>query len=115
MLDSLSTPYVEAGRLSGLSERRIELQYALRNALAPTVQVVALTAQWLIGGIIITETIFGYPGIGQQLSQAVAVRDVPFVQSVALLIATFYVAINILADIAVVCLVPRLRSAPENW
>jgi peptide/nickel transport system permease protein len=115
MLDTLSAPYVEAARLSGLSPRRIELQYALRNAVAPTIQVVALTAQWLIGGIIITETIFGYPGIGQELAQAVAVRDVPFVQSVALLIAAVYVFINILADILVVVAVPRLRSSPENW
>lgn len=111
MLDSLSTSYVEVAHLFGLSDRRIEYQYALRNALAPTVQVVALTAQWLIGGIIITETIFGYPGIGQQLAQAVAVRDIPFVQSIALLIATFYVLINIVADIAVILLVPRLRPS----
>lgn len=111
MLDALSAPYVEVARLYGLSERRVELQYALRNALAPSIQVVALTAQWLIGGIIITETIFAYPGIGQQLGQAVAVRDVPFVQSVALLIASFYVFVNIAADIAVVLLVPRIRPS----
>lgn len=109
MLDALSAPYVEAARLYGLTDRRVNFQYALRNAIAPTIQVVALTAQWLIGGIIITEVVFAYPGLGQQLSQAVAVRDIPYVQSVALLIAAFYVLLNVAADVAVVVLVPKAR------
>jgi peptide/nickel transport system permease protein len=115
MLDVLGSPYVEAARLNGLPERRVVFQYGFRNALAPTIQVTALLAQWLVGGIIITETIFSYPGIGQQLAQAVSIRDIPYVQSVAMLIAGFYVFVNIVADIAVVCVVPRLRSSPPAW
>ncbi len=115
MLDVLDSPYVEVARLNGVPERRVVFQYGFRNALAPTIQVTALLAQWLVGGIIITETVFGYPGIGQQLAQAVAVRDIPYVQSVAMLIASFYVFVNIVADIAVVWVVPRLRSSPPAW
>lgn len=115
MVDVLGSPYVEAARLNGVPERRVVFQYGFRNALAPTIQVTALLAQWLVGGIIITETVFSYPGIGQQLAQALAVRDIPYVQSVAMLIAGFYVFVNIVADIAVVCVVPRLRSSPPAW
>ena len=74
------------------------VRYAMRNALAPSVQVLALNLQWLIGGIIITETVFAYPGIGSKLVTAVGSRDVTLVQSVAMLIAAVYVLVNLVAD-----------------
>ena len=74
-------------------------------------QITALTLTWLLGGIVITENLFAYPGLGQALVQAVALRDIPFVQSVALLIAISYVVLNILADLAVLLLVPKLRTS----
>jgi peptide/nickel transport system permease protein len=83
----------------------------LRNALAPTVQVVALTVQWLFGGIVIVETVFSYPGLGQGLVQAVTARDIPVVQSLVLVIAAFYLAVNLVADIVVILLVPKLRTS----
>jgi len=79
--------------------------------MAPAVQVIALTVQWLVGGIVVVETVFQYPGIGAGLANAVALRDVPVVQAVAILIAAFYIAINIAADIAIVLLVPKLRTS----
>jgi peptide/nickel transport system permease protein len=85
-------------------------RYALRNALAPSVQVLAQNLQWLIGGIIITENVFAYPGIGTTLVQAVQNRDVTLVQSVAMLIAIVYVLVNLVADLIVLLLVPKLRE-----
>ena len=111
MLEVLRSDYIEWARLAGFRERRVVLRYALRNGLAPTVQVLTLNIQWLVGGIIVTEYVFGYPGLGQALVQAVSVRDVPFVQSVGLLIAIVYISLNIVADLLVVFLVPKLRTA----
>jgi len=111
MLEALRSDFVQMARLAGYPERRVVYRHALRNALAPTVQVIALNVQWLIGGIIVTEYVFSYPGIGQGLVQAVAIRDVPFVQAVALIIAAVYVTLNIVADLVVVFLIPKLRTA----
>jgi peptide/nickel transport system permease protein len=103
--------YVEMARMSGIPERRVVMHHALRNALAPTVQVVALTMQYLIGGIVIVETVFAYPGLGQGLVQAVVARDIPTVQGVAMLLAAIYIVINIVADVIVVLLIPKLRTS----
>ena len=110
MVEALRSDYVQMARLNGVAERRVLWRYALRNALAPTVQVFAQNLQWLIGGIIVVEYVFAYPGIGQELVNAVATRDIPVVQSVALLIAVVYIVINIVADLLVVLLVPKLRT-----
>jgi peptide/nickel transport system permease protein len=109
--ESLRSDYVTAAILGGVGDRRVLWRYAVRNALAPTVQVVAQTAQWLVGGIVITETVFAYPGIGQALVNAVNERDIPVVQSIALILAAFYIALNIVADLVVVLLVPKLRTS----
>jgi peptide/nickel transport system permease protein len=111
MLEVLRSDYVEWARLCGYRERDVVFRYALRNALAPTVQVIALNVQWLVGGIIVTEYVFGYPGIGQALVQAVSARDVPYVLSVGMLIAIVYITLNVIADVLVVLLVPKLRTA----
>ena len=106
----LQTEYVQAARLNGLPERRVILRYALRNALAPSVQVLAQNLQYLVGGVIVVEAVFAYPGIGSQLVTAVQNRDVTVVQSVAMLIAVVYVIINLAADLVVLLLVPKLRE-----
>lgn len=111
MLEVLRSDYVEWARLSGHRERDVVLRYALRNALGPTVQVIALNVQWLVGGIVVTEYVFGYPGLGQALVQAVSARDVPYVLSVGMLIAIVYISLNVLADLLVVLLVPKLRTS----
>jgi peptide/nickel transport system permease protein len=110
MVETLSSEYVTMARLNGLRERAVITRYALRNALAPSVQVFAQNIQYLVGGIVVTEYLFNYPGLGKELVDAVAIRDVREVQSVALLIAAFYVLVNIVADVLVVLLVPRLRT-----
>jgi peptide/nickel transport system permease protein len=110
MVEVLQTEYVQTARLNGLPERRVLLRYALRNSLAPSIQVLAQNLQWLIGGIIITESVFAYPGIGTTLVEAVGNRDVTVVQDVAMIIAVAYIAINLLADLLVLLLVPKLRE-----
>jgi peptide/nickel transport system permease protein len=110
MYEVLQTEYVQAARLNGLSERRVLTRYALRNALAPSVQVLAQNLQYLVGGVIIVETVFAYPGLGSQLVSSVSNRDVTMVQSIAMLIAVVYVLINLVADLIVLLLVPKLRE-----
>jgi peptide/nickel transport system permease protein len=110
MFEVLQTDYVQAARLNGVSERRVLMRFALRNALAPSVQVLAQNLQYLVGGIIVVEFVFAYPGIGSQLVNAVSNRDVTVVQSVAMLIAVVYVTINVIADLMVMLLVPKLRE-----
>jgi peptide/nickel transport system permease protein len=110
MYEVLQTEYVQAARLNGLPERRIMVRYALRNALAPSVQVLAQNLQYLVGGVIVVETVFAYPGLGSQLVGAVQNRDVTLVESIAMLIAIIYVVINFAADLIVMLLVPKLRE-----
>lgn len=109
----LESDYVEMARLNGAPEARILRKHVVRNALAPSVQAFALTLQWLVGGVLIVETLFAYPGIGKALVEAIYQRDLPTVQAVGLLIATIYIVLNIVADLAVVLLVPRLRTAQQ--
>lgn len=111
MIEALRTEYVQMARLSGFRERTVIRRYALRNALAPSVQIFAQNIQYLVGGIIVVEYLFSYPGLGKELVDAVAIRDVREVQSVAIVIAAVYITINIVADLLVVLLVPRLRTA----
>jgi peptide/nickel transport system permease protein len=108
--DVMRQDFVRVARLNGIPERRVVLRYGLRNALAPTVQVIAHAIQYLLGGMIIVENVFTYPGIGQYLVNAVGERDIPEVQAAALILAALYVALNIAADLIVILLVPRLRT-----
>jgi peptide/nickel transport system permease protein len=112
MLEALNAECVTMARLNGFRERVVVARYALRNALAPSVQVFAQNIQYLVGGIVVTEYLFNYPGLGKELVDAVAIRDVREVQSVALLVAGVYVLLNIVADLLVVLLVPKLRTKP---
>lgn len=106
----MDSDYVEAARLNGVPERRIIRHHVLRNALAPSIQTFAMTVQWLVGGVVVVETVFSYPGIGQALVQAVSTEDIPTVQALGMLVAFLYIAINVVADVAVVYLIPKLRT-----
>ena len=108
--DVMASDYVEAARLNGIPEPRIIRRYVLRNALVPAIQTFAMTTQYLVGGVVVVETVFQYPGIGVALVQAVSAQDIPVVLALGLLIALLYVSLNIAADIAVVLLIPRLRT-----
>lgn len=109
-IEVLEAGYVQTARLNGIRERTVLSRYALRNALAPSVQIFAVSFQYLFGGVIVTEVLFSYPGVGSQLVNAVLDHDVTVVQTLALLLGAVYIAINILADLAVVLIVPKLRT-----
>jgi peptide/nickel transport system permease protein len=109
MLDVLQRDFVHFARLNGVPERRVLTRYALRNAMAPSVQIIAQNMQYLVGGIIIVESVFAYPGIGTYLVNAVTSRDVIEVQAAAMILAAVYVLINVIADLIVLFLVPKLR------
>jgi peptide/nickel transport system permease protein len=111
VLQVLQTEYVQTARLKGMPERRVLRRYVLPNALGPTIQVFAVNVAWLVGGIIVVETVFQYPGLGAGLVDAVSKRDIPTVQAISLVIAVAYVVINLLADVLTVLLNPKLRSA----
>ena len=111
MVDVLESDYVEMAQLKGLHERRVVWRHAVPNAIAPTIQVIALNLAYLAGGIVVIEFIFGYAGIGGALVDGVANRDLPVVQTVVMLIAGVYVVLNLLADIATILVSPRLRTA----
>ena len=102
--------YAGMARLNGLPESRVVRRHVLPNALVPSIQAFALTLQWLLGGVLIIETMFSYPGIGEGLVKAIVVRDPALVQSTAMLIAVVYIGITIVADLLVVLLVPKLRT-----
>jgi peptide/nickel transport system permease protein len=109
MLDVLEQPYIRAARLRGLRPRVVILRHALRNALLPTVGIVAINVGFLIGGIVVVETVFAYPGLGRLMVDAVNHRDVPVVQMAALVIALTYALANLAADLVYVYLDPRIR------
>jgi peptide/nickel transport system permease protein len=110
MIDVLKSDYVRMARLNGQPERRVVVRYALRNALGPGIQAIAQTMQYLLGGIIITESVFNYPGIGNKLVQAVSLRDIQEIGVIAMILAATYIVINIVADLLVVLAVPKLRT-----
>jgi peptide/nickel transport system permease protein len=111
MVEVLESDYVEMARLKGLSEREVVWRHALPNAIAPSIQVIALNLAYLAGGIVVVEYVFSYAGIGGALVDAVHNRDVPVVQALAMLIAAVYVVLNVLADIAAILVSPRLRTS----
>jgi peptide/nickel transport system permease protein len=113
IIETLQRDYVRYARLNGIPERRVLIRYALRNALAPSVQIIAQNIQYLFGGIIVVEGIFNYPGIGRYIVHAVLVRDTAKVEAAAIIIAALYTLINIAADFIVVLLVPKLRTSAE--
>lgn len=110
MVDALATDYVEFAYLRGMSRRQIVLRHALPNAFAPVAQAVAISLAYLAGGAIVVEYIYAYPGIGEGLVYAVQARDVPVIQIITVILAAFYVLLNLLADIVTVLLSPRVRT-----
>ena len=111
MVEVLESDYVEMARLKGLPERRVVWRHAVPNAIAPTIQVTALNFAYLAGGIVVIEYVFGYAGIGSALVDGVHNRDIPVVQALAMLIAAVYVVLNVLADVLVILVSPRLRTS----
>jgi peptide/nickel transport system permease protein len=108
-IDVLNSDYIRAARLKGLPPRIVLLRHVLRNALLPTITIVALDVGYLLGGIIVVEEIFAIPGIGRQIIVAITTRDLPSIQAGAVIMAATYAIANTLADIAYVMIDRRIR------
>jgi len=109
MVDALESDYVEMARLKGMSRWRVLAVHALPNAIAPTIQVIGLNFLYLAGGVVVVEYVFNYPGLGQALVNAVSDRDIPVIQFIVLLLAAFYVVVNIVTDLISLAVTPRRR------
>jgi peptide/nickel transport system permease protein len=109
MLDVLGDDYIRTARAKGLIERRVVLKHALKNALIPILTVLGLTAAVLISGAVVTETVFGLPGVGSLVVSAVLRRDYPVIQGALLVIAGLYVLINFAIDMLYLLVDPRVR------
>lgn len=107
--EELGKPFLVTARAKGLSRVRIAVAHALRNALVPVVTVVGLQFGSLLTGAILTETIFGWPGLGRLLIQAIRLRDYPLVQGCVLLISATYVLVNLVTDLVYAWIDPRIR------
>lgn len=110
MLEILQDDYIRTARAKGLPFRTTLLRHALRNALTPIVTVLGLTIATLIGGAIVTETVFGLPGIGNLITSAVMRRDYPVIQGALLVISGVYVLLNLVVDLVYMLADPRIRT-----
>jgi len=111
MSEVLGSDYIRAARLKGLLPRRIVLAHALRNALTPAVAVLSLDIGYLLGGILVVEEVFAWPGLGRLLIYAVQNRDLPLMQAATLVMAGAYTLSNLAADIIIALLDPRVHYA----
>ena len=111
MIDVMTSDYVQMARLKGVPERQIVFKHALPNAMLPTINVVAITLAWLLGGVAVIETVFNYPGIGKLMVNSITDRDFPTIQAIAIVLAIVYITVNLCADLLTLVLNPRLRTA----
>ena len=111
LIEVLGSDYVRMAELKGLPRRAVLLRHALPNALVPTLNVTALNLAYLIGGVVVVEKVFSYPGFGSLLVDSLQLRDVPLIEATVLIAAAVYVGANLLADIGAILLNPRLRAS----
>ena len=108
IINLLASPYIEMARLKGVSRAGVILHHALPNAWAPIATVIAFNLAYLVVGVVVVEVVFVYPGIGQLMVDSVTARDIPVVQACALIFASTYILLNLLADIIGIVTNPRL-------
>jgi len=109
MLETLRSQYVRNARAKGLPERLVITRHALRNALLPTITVLAIDIGWLIGGIVVVEAVFAYPGLGRLLVFSIERHDLPLIQGTILIIAAIYCLANLGADLLYAFVNPKIR------
>ena len=109
MLETLGQDYIRTARAKGVVERAVVLRHGLKNALIPIVTVVGVQAGYLLGGAVLTETVFAWPGVGTLMVQGILARDFPLVQGCVLVVALSFVLINLIVDLLYAWLDPRIR------
>ncbi|MBC8100672.1 MAG: ABC transporter permease [Armatimonadetes bacterium] len=109
VIEELKKPYVRTAVLKGLPQRQVVIKHVLRNALLPTITVIGLSIGWLIGGLIVIESVFNYPGLGSLLVTAVEQKNIPLLQAIVMVIIFFFAASNLVADLLYALLNPRIR------
>jgi peptide/nickel transport system permease protein len=109
LLDVLGADYIRTARSKGLGERFVLFRHAMRNALMPLVTVIGLQFGALLGGAVLTETVFGLPGVGKFLVDSIFARDYPVVQGFTIIIAMLFVLMNLIVDISYAYIDPRIR------
>jgi len=114
LLEVLGEDYIRTARAKGLSELQVVWQHGLRNALLPVITLVGLQLGTLLGGAVITETVFSWPGLGQLTIEAIQKRDYPVVQACILVISLSYVVVNVVTDIIYAAIDPRIRLGKSN-
>ena len=109
MLEVLRQDYIRTARSKGVADWSVNFDHALRNAVVPVITVIGVEAAFLIGGLIVTETVFNIPGVARFLVEAIRLRDYPIVQNLVMFIALVVVTMNLLVDLAYVLIDPRIR------
>ena len=110
VIQVMASDYVQMAILKGVPYWTMVFKHVLPNALLPAINVVALTIAWLLGGVVVTEVVFNYPGLGRLVIESISNRDLPVVQALAIILASIYVSINLIADLMTLMLNPRLKS-----
>ena len=110
VIQVMASEYVQMAILKGVPYWKMVFKHVLPNALLPAINVVALTIAWLLGGVVVTEVVFNYPGLGRLVIESISNRDLPTVQALAIILASIYVSINLLADLLTLMLNPRLKT-----
>lgn len=110
VIDVMASDYVQMAQLKGVPYWQMVFRHVLPNALLPTINLVALTIAWLLGGTVVIEVVFNYPGLGRLMVQSIYFRDLATVQAIALILAALYVGLNLFADLLTLVANPRLRT-----
>jgi peptide/nickel transport system permease protein len=111
LIEVLDSEYIRMAIMKGLPSRHVILRHALPNAIIPALNVTALNLAYLIGGVVLVERVFSYPGLGSLLVDSILLRDVPVIEAICLLVSAIYILTNLFADVMTIVLNPRLRTA----
>jgi peptide/nickel transport system permease protein len=109
MLEVLSQDFVRTARAKGISERAVVIRHALRNAWLPVVTMIGLEFGFLIGGVVVVEMVFSWPGIGRLVFNAINQRDIPVVQAAVVVLALVFIALNLIVDLVYAKIDPRVK------
>jgi peptide/nickel transport system permease protein len=110
LIEVLEADYIKMAELKGLSIWQVAWRHAMPNALLPTLNITALNLAYLIGGVVIVERVFVYPGLGNHLISSIQLLDIPVIEAIILIVSAIYILANLLADVAAILLTPRLRT-----